>query len=173
MKVNYTTAAFILAISVIVFGLYFNGRNTTLKDYATGTKLYQIAPDFESEYTNGTKFKLSELRGKPVILNFWATWCPPCVREMPELNEFYNKQDKITVIGVNLQQDKKTIEEFARKLNISFQIVLDKTGEVESKYNLLLKPTTYFIDKNGVIVDKKLGELTREDLIERSKKILR
>ena len=115
---------------------------------------------------------LSELRGGPVILNFWATWCVPCRREMPLLQKLHN-EGKIIIIGINLQENKKTIEEFVKELNITFPIVLDKDGGIEASYNVLIKPLTYFIDENGVIVDKKFGELNSEDLTERSQKLLK
>ena len=161
----------ILVLVIFVF-LYFNDINKSPKQENAGTKLGQYAPDFETEYLDGSKFKFSELRGRPVILNFWATWCIPCKREMPLLQKLHN-EGKITVIGVNLQEDKKTVEKFVKELSITFPIVLDKDGNLEAMYNVLLKPTTYFINEDGVIVDKKFGELSDKDLSERSQKLLK
>lgn len=168
-KKNVLVLLFLIAVLFIF--LYLNERDKFPNEGNTGTKLGQYAPDFQTEYLNGEKFKLSDLKGKPLILNFWATWCPPCVREMPLLQKLHN-EGKITVIGVNLQENERTIEEFTKKLNITFPIVLDKDGSVEAMYNVLLKPTTYFIDENGVIVDKKFGELTENDIKERTQKLL-
>lgn len=161
----------ILLLTLFVF-LYLNEKDRLPKQKNTGTKLGQYAPDFETEYLNEENFKLSALRGKPILLNFWATWCIPCKREMPLLQKLHN-EGKIIVIGVNLQEDKRTVEKFVKELNITFPIVLDKDGSIEAVYNVLLKPTTYFIDENGVIVDKKFGELTDNDLNERSKKLIK
>ena len=132
------------------------------------------APDFETEYLNGTKVSLHELRGKPVILNFWASWCPPCVKEMPRLEEFHQKyKNDILIIGINLGEKNKTIENFLRRVNVTFPIVKDKDKSIEKSYNILIRPSTFFIDKNGVIVDKRLGEISKEELEERSQKLLK
>ena len=170
---NKKSGVIIIVLILIIFlFLYFKDKNQFPKQQNIGTKLGQYAPDFETEYLNGEKFKLSELKGKPIVLNFWATWCPPCRREMPLLQKLHD-EGKIIVVGVNLQEDKKTINEFIEKLNITFPIVLDKDKSIEARYNVLLKPTTYFIDKNGIILDKKYGELTESDLKERIQKLLK
>jgi len=175
ITLNKKNTFILIFLLLILFGLlYLYGKNKYPKQEDVGSNLGQYAPNFETEYLNGDKFVLYDLRGKPVILNFWATWCPPCVREMPDLQRFYDQnKDNIELVGVNLQEDKKTIEKFIKKINVTFPIVLDKDGEIERNYNLLLKPSTYFIDENGIIVDKKIGELSREDLEERTKKFLK
>ena len=162
----------ILFLAIFVFS-YINEKNKYLKK-EIAPKLGLYAPNFETVYLNGSKFELYELRGKPVILNFWATWCPPCVREMPNLQNFYDKHsNKIIVIGVNLGEKNTTIQKFINKINVTFPIVLDKNKEIEKKYNLIIRPTTYFIDENGIIVDKKLGELKKEEIEERAQKLLK
>lgn len=165
------TLVLLSLIAVLFIYLYLNERGKFPLKENTGTKLGQYAPDFQTEYLNGEQFKLSDLKGKPIVLNFWATWCIPCKREMPLLQKLHN-EGKIIVVGVNLQEDKKTVEKFVKELNLTFPIVLDKDGGIEAMYNVLLKPTTYFIDKNGVIVDKKFGELTEKDIKERTQKLL-
>ena len=158
-----------LIISFLPFHKYKTGNEAI-----TGSKLGQYAPDFETEYLNGTKFHLYELRGKPVILNFWASWCPPCVREMPILGDFYiEHKDEILVIGINLGEKDQAIERFLKRVNVSFPIVKDKNNSIEGRYNLIIRPTTYFIDENGVIVDKRLGELKKEEIEERGRKLLK
>jgi len=167
------TISLILIIAVIFFLLYLKSSDQSLREENVGTKLGQYAPDFETEYLNGDKFVLYELRGKPVILNFWATWCPPCIKEMPVFQKLYEEnKGELIVIGVNLQEDKETIEKFIKKINVTFPIILDKDGKIEQKYNVILKPSTYFIDKNGLIADKKLGEIKEYDIKSRSRKIL-
>ena len=159
----------ILFLSYLSFQEYKTNNQT-----AIGSKLGLYAPNFESEYLNGTKVSLYELRGKSVILNFWATWCPPCVREMPRLDEFYQKhKNEIILIGVNLGEKNKTIERFLQRVNVTFPIVKDKNKSIEKSYNILIRPSTFFIDKNGVIVDKRLGEISKEELDERSEKLLK
>lgn len=157
----------VLAAAVLLFIIFAeqNGNQTT-----EGAKLGQQAPDFEAEHLDGSIFTLSSLKGKPIILSFWATWCIPCRREMPILQEL-SDEGKIIVIGVNLQEKGPAIEKYIKSLNITFPIVLDTDGEIAKRYNVILKPATYFIDRNGIIVDKKYGELTADDLEQRSKKI--
>lgn len=170
-ELNKKKILIILLFVLITFiFMHLNERNNFSEQKNIGTKLGQFAPDFQTEYLNGDKFKLSELRGQPVILNFWATWCPPCIKEMPLLQKLYD-EGNIIVIGVNLQEDKKTIGAFIKKLNVTFPIVLDEEGSAKAMYNIILKPATYFIDKNGIVADKKYGELSREDLKQRSRKL--
>ena len=152
--------------------LYLSEKNEVPAEENIGIKLGQYAPNFETEYLNGSKFELHDLRGKPVILNFWASWCPPCVREMPALQKFYDEnKDKFVVIGINLGEDKKKIEEFTKRLNITYPIVLDREGKISTAY-VRLRPTTYFIDGNGIIKDKKYGELDYDEFVERGSKII-
>ena len=171
-KKNALTLLFIILVIFLV--LYLNDKNKFPKQENVGVKLGLYAPDFESEYLNGTKVSLYELRGKPVILNFWATWCPPCVREMPRLEEFYQKhKNEIILIGINLGEKDSTIERFLQRVNVTFPIVKDKNKTIEKSYNLLIRPSTFFIDKKGIIVDKRLGEISKEELEERSQKMLK
>lgn len=157
-----------------IFSFYFNSGLENKIVYEEGTKLFQHAPDFQTEYLNGSKFQLSDLKGKAVILNFWATWCPPCIIEMPRLQEFYEKNGgKVVVVGINLGEKKSKIEVFIKKLNITYPIIIDRNKELEKKYNILLKPTTYFINNEGIIIDKKLGEIREKDLEDRGYKLLK
>lgn len=162
---------FIFFIFIIFVAFFLYKQNEINKKKDTGPNLYQFAPNFETEYLNGEKFVLYDLKGTPVILNFWATWCPPCVREMPLLQRIYEEnQGKIIVIGVNMQEDEETINKFLNtKVNITFPIILDKNGKIVESYNILVKPTTFFIDKNSIIADKKLGELSEKEIEEKGK----
>ena len=175
IALNKKNTLILLFLLFIIFSLiYLNEKNKSLNQNNIGPNLGLYAPDFETEYLNGSRFMLYDLRGTPVILNFWATWCSPCVREMPTLQKFYDEhKEQLVVIGINLGEDRKTIEKFIKNLNITFPIILDKDKKIEKSYNLIIRPSTYFIDKNGVVVDKKLGELSREDLSERSQKLVK
>ena len=160
----------LVAILAVLFLHVFKNDTQT----ATGSKLGQYAPDFESEYLNGSKFFLHELKGKPIILNFWASWCPPCISEMPRLNEFSRMHENdILVIGVNLGEKEISIETFLARVNVTFPIVKDKERSIEKSYNIIARPSTFFIDENGIIVDKRLGEISREELNDKSQKLLK
>ena len=127
----------------------------------------EFPPDFELESLEGMKVKLSNYRGKRVILNFWASWCPPCREEMPEFQKIFQNNPDTVVLGVNLQEGKDAIEPFTKKLGIKFPILLDPNAQVKELYNVFTQPVTYFIDKNGKITDKKFGALTVEEIKEK------
>ncbi len=120
-----------------------------------------LAPDFSLETTDGQIIRLSELRGKTVVLNFLATWCPPCRAEMPTLERIaqeYADQDVI-LLGINLTfLDKATeLPAFLTKYGITFPILLDREGQVARLYEIRTLPTTFFIGPDGRIRDVVIG----------------
>lgn len=116
----------------------------------------------------GAVVKLSELRGKPVVLNFWATWCKPCREEFPALDEVfreYRATRDLQVIAVNVQDvaTTETMQQFVADTGVLFPIWLDAEGVTNRAYNIKALPTTVFIDRSGVIRQIRLGgPLTRE-----------
>ncbi len=134
-----------------------------------------LAPDFSLETTDGQIIRLSELRGKTVVLNFWATWCPPCRAEMPTLERIaqeYADQDVI-LLGINLNfLDKAAeIQAFLEKYGITFPILLDRQGEVARLYEISALPTTFFIGPDGmiryVVIGGPISEVTLRIQIEK------
>ncbi|MGA3053899.1 MAG: TlpA disulfide reductase family protein [Candidatus Korobacteraceae bacterium] len=133
------------------------------------------APDFDLPTLDGRRVKLSDFRGKAVLLNFWATWCPPCKIEMPwfvELQKQYGK-DGLVVLGVAMDDtDPAKIAEFAHDMDVNYQVLLG-TDKVSDDYgDVQYLPTTFYIDRNGVIVDKAAGLFSRGDVENDVKKIL-
>ncbi|MFD1708313.1 peroxiredoxin family protein [Siminovitchia sediminis] len=132
----------------------------------------KMAPDFELTTLSGETVRLSDYKGKKVILNFWATWCPPCRAEMPHMQNFYekNKDKGIEVVAVNLtnmDNGKKEIEEFVKDFGLTFDIPLDEDGDIGMQYQAFTIPTSYIIDTNGRIASKFIGpmdELTMKNL---------
>jgi cytochrome c biogenesis protein CcmG/thiol:disulfide interchange protein DsbE len=123
------------------------------------------APDIMLPALSGGDFKLSEQRGKPVVLNFWATWCPPCRAELPELksaNERYASQ--VAIVGVNQAEPAETVAQLAAELGITFPLPLDQRGDVSRAYGVRSLPTTFFIDRSGVIRQIHAGPLTEATL---------
>jgi len=118
-----------------------------------------LAPDFTLYDLKGKKLTLSQLRGQKVVLNFWATWCSPCRREMPYLQEaFRQKGDRIKFIGINLGDSADKVEEFKRANGLEFTILVGrKTQDVAGAYNVRYIPTTFFIDEKGIIRQIKIG----------------
>lgn len=123
------------------------------------------APDFTLTNLKGEKVKLSDFRGKPVFLNFWATWCPPCRAEMPLIQKLH-QQKKIQVLTVNIQEDQQTIEKFLKKNHYTFPVLLDKQGKVANQYWIQGIPTTFIIDRQGIIQAVWIGALEPETLKE-------
>ena len=117
--------------------------------------------DFELESLAGRKVKLSSFTGKVVVLNFWATWCPPCREEVPSMQALYDKLGKLgfEIVAVNLQEDKAKVSSFARTNKMTFPILLDLKGEIGATYGASAIPTSYVIDRRGYAVSGIQGSL--------------
>lgn len=124
------------------------------------------AIDFKLKDLNDKEVSLSDLRGKRVFLNFWASWCPPCRGEMPDIEKLYEetKDSDLAIIAINLGEDNSTVKSFIDKNNYKFRILLDSDEDVAEKYSITSIPTSFFIDKNGTIVAKKIGAMTYEEM---------
>ena len=118
-------------------------------------QLGAVAPDFTLKRLAGGEASLSEFRGRPVLLNFWATWCKPCRAEMPEIVTAYqaHRDAGLEVLGVNLtdQESIKDVRKFTAELGVPFTVLLDRKGAVRERYGLTAVPTSIFIDSAGVI----------------------
>lgn len=122
------------------------------------------APDFSYTQANGETHRLSELRGKRVILNFWATWCGPCEQEMPLLQQTatdHAGQD-LVVIGVNRNELPDAIIPFARSHSLTFTLVSNPIGDISDGYGVNYMPMTFFIGRDGMLIKRQIGEITPE-----------
>src|SRR3954468_25038690 len=118
----------------------------------------QIAPDFQYTMPDGSTHTLSQLRGKKVLVNFWATWCGPCRSEMPDLQKALGEAGaSVVVLGVNKAQELKEIAPFADELGISFPLIANQAGDIAGRYGAQNLPTSYFINSDGTIGLKKTG----------------
>lgn len=128
------------------------------------------APDFTLDLLGGGKVSLADLRGKVVLVNFWASWCPPCRLEMPAIEKTYRsyKDIGLVVIGLNLtaQDSEKEVADFVKEIGITFPIALDRDNAVGNLYRVMALPTSYFIDRNGVIRSVVVGGPMSEALIQ-------
>ncbi len=119
------------------------------------------ASDFELPDMDEEKVKLSKYRGKVVLLNFWATWCPPCIREMPSMERLHQQVDaeEFKVLAVNQMEDADQVFAFTGQLDVdpTFEILFDTTSEVSQAYAVRGLPTTYLIDKKGNIRYRAVG----------------
>jgi peroxiredoxin len=112
-----------------------------------------LAPDFLLQTLDGAELRFSDLRGKAVVLNLWATWCEPCRKEMPQFVAAYERyrQDGLEIVAVNVQESASIIEPFVDDFGMEFPVAMDKNGRVSDDYRTLGLPVTYFIDRQGVI----------------------
>jgi peroxiredoxin len=118
------------------------------------------APDFTLPNLNDQPITLSELRGKPTIINFWTTWCPPCNEELPALQATYTKHhQEVNLLAVSVREEKTTVQPFAQEKGLTFPILLDTNGRVMKMYQVQGYPTTVFLDAEGMIVNRHIGSL--------------
>lgn len=117
--------------------------------------------DFTLTDLEGKSVKLSDLKGKKVLLNFWATWCPPCQAEMPDMEKFYaeTKDTDLVILAVNIGEDRETAKSFMEKSGYSFRVLLDTGSEVAALYNIRAIPTSYFINSDGNISNQHIGAM--------------
>ena len=131
------------------------------------------APDFTGELIDGTSIRLSELQGKPVIINFWATWCGPCVKEMPAFERLKDDfGDKIGIIAVNCGDDAGTVKDFVEENGYTFPVVLDEEYSISMLYPTNSIPYTVVVDAEGKVTHISTGALDADTMYERYKEAL-
>ena len=128
-----------------------------------------LAPDFTLQSLDGETYTLSELRGQAVLVNLWATWCPPCRAEMPAMQKMYEeyKEQGLVILALNMtyQDTPSAVLPFAQEYGLTFPILLDTTGDVGNKYELRSLPSSFFIDRNGIIQEVVIGGPMAEVLL--------
>jgi peroxiredoxin len=162
----------VLAAALLIFSAAWIGINTTLPGGTShpGIEAPQqgfLAPDFTLETIEGVT--LSELRGHPILLNFWASWCPPCRQEMPAMERMYQeyKDTGFIILAVNttFQDTLAEAQSFIKANGLNFHVLLDQSGEVSNLYLIQAMPTSFFIDKEGIIRDVVIGGPMAEALL--------
>ena len=126
------------------------------------------APDFELTNLEGPPISLSHLRGQPVLLNFWATWCGPCSYEMPFIQEIYDEWSGkgLVVLSIDIGETPSRVRDFIQSGNFSFPVLLDTNQEVALEYNIRGIPATFLIDRDGIIQGIKVGAFSSKEEIE-------
>jgi peroxiredoxin len=118
-----------------------------------------LAPDFTLKTEDGKPWRLADQRGKVIVLNFWATWCPPCRDEMPSMERARKavESDGIVIIAVNVGEDADTIFEFTGRYPVSFPLLMDHDASIIKKYKVIGLPTTFVIDPAGYVTHRVVG----------------
>lgn len=152
-----TMSFFVLFTLALLLVLALRPGDSSARDILPGAP----APDFTLQTLDGRTVSLADLRGRPVVVNFWASWCPPCRAEMPLLQAAYEKyQDQgIELLAVNLDESPVAIRTFTEPLGLTFPILLDQGARVTAQYKIIPLPTTFFIGRDGVVRFRQLGEL--------------
>ena len=144
--------------------------NSSAQVVASGGALKegQAAPDFQTTTLDGSIVSLSDYRGKKIILNLWATWCGPCIEEMPHIQEYYEEEadkDNVEVLAVNLTSMDNGIdrvESFVEDYGLTFPILMDESGQLGDQFQAIAIPTTYILNEDGLITKKLMGPMDRE-----------
>lgn len=165
----------VVAVGLLVFGRWYGGgtavqsSNAGIRNQASigGARGNQLAPDFTLQKLGGGTISLSEFKGKkPVVVDFWASWCPNCRRDMPKMNAMYPKyKDQIEIIGINLHESERTVQNFISSLGISFPIALDPSSQAARVYGIQYTNTHFLIDKEGNLVRQIPGDISESDII--------
>lgn len=174
----------ILALVFITLGMYVKqqidkdqalnpsalGQAIDLNNAQVGLKQGETPPDFTLETLDGEEITLSELKGKKVVLNFWASWCPPCKAEMPHMQKYYKNSadtDNVEIVAVNLtnrENKEKLVQDFINSYKITFPIPLDRDGTIAKQFKIITIPSTYMIDSNGKVQHAVAGPVDVEML---------
>ncbi len=149
----------VLPIFLLVFACKEKPEKSSLP------KLGTAAIDFNCQDLKGQTWSLDKIRGKVVLLRFWADWCPYCRYEMPVIEKYYRmlKKQGFEVLAVNVKQSPGVVEAFTAQLDISFPVLLDLDGKMAQRYGVYAIPTNFLIDRQGVIREILIGEVFKEE----------
>jgi peroxiredoxin len=164
MKKNrliFRSAILLVLVGALAFTLYQNFFAAKEK-----VQIGKEAPNFSVTDMDGKELTLKDLRGKGVFLNFWGTWCKPCEKEMPYMNELYSEYKKkgVEIIALNADETDIAVKNFATQYGLKFPIAIDKGQEILNTYGVGPLPTTFLIDKNGKVLKQITGTQTKEQI---------
>ena len=131
-----------------------------------GARVGNPAPDFALPDLDGKPVRLGDLRGQPVVVNFWATWCGPCIEEFPILQRALarHRADGLVVVGIVVRDNSEAVRAFMTRMGASWSAVMDPGEDVARRFGIYAPPETFFIDPQGVVAGRQIGQLTAADL---------
>lgn len=155
-----------IILSILVAAIGYTIYNSVTAENIEVLKVGDKAPDFTLQDMEGTPHKLSDYEGEGVFLNFWGTWCAPCVKEMPAMDRQYKEFEEqgVQVLAVNIAQSDFEVQSFVDRFGLSFPVVIDKSRSVMNAYNIRPLPTTILVNPQGEIERIVTGEMTEEDI---------
>ncbi|CCQ93216.1 Alkyl hydroperoxide reductase/ Thiol specific antioxidant/ Mal allergen [[Clostridium] ultunense Esp] len=136
-----------------------NGEDIT-EDFVPDISIGEEAPNFTLKNLDGEEVSLTDYRGKTVLINFWATWCKYCDIEMPDLQKLDKENEDLVVLAVDVMEKKSLVEEYIAEGGYDFQVVLDEDGDIAKLYLVSAFPTSYFVDKDGILLGGVPGMMT-------------
>jgi thiol-disulfide isomerase/thioredoxin len=148
-----------MIVIILMVGVMWTVTSRVTTVQATRDRARRATPDFTLDTLDGGKFRLADQIGKPVVVNFWATWCLPCRAELPALEEVYrnNRAQGLVVVGVDVAESPDEVAQFVTKVGLTFPIALDASGEATELYRIQGMPTTFFVGRDGLIKDMVIG----------------
>jgi cytochrome c biogenesis protein CcmG/thiol:disulfide interchange protein DsbE len=166
-----------IAVGLVIAGLVWffdrpggvgGSESITLTASASGPapRVGREAPDFRVQTLDGQEVQLSDFRGRPVWINFWATWCPPCRAESPDIEAVYKeKQDEgLVILALSIGEDAGTVSGYAERTDVTFTIGLDQGTDIAATYRIVGIPTHYFVDSDGILRDWRIGSMSKETM---------
>ncbi len=170
-KVTRTILPIILVFVLLLTGcntLSGSSGKTSPEAPVEGTRVGNLAPDFQLRNLEGQAISLNSLKGSPVMINFWASWCGPCRAEMPYLQQIYEEWSgkELKLLTINIGESSSVASSFMQSYNLSLPVMLDTRQTVSREYNILGIPSTFFIDKDGIIQGVKVGAFQSKEEIE-------
>jgi DsbE subfamily thiol:disulfide oxidoreductase len=161
---HFARLPLLLAGLLLAASLHAQSTSKSKIDYSVIPKMEEVkdhpaAPDFTLSRPDGSKVSLKDYRGKVVFLNFWATWCPSCRTEMPDMEKLYRefKGKGFEIVAVNVKDKRDDAMKFVSNMKLTYPIMLDPQGEVGLLYGAWGMPATYLIDRNGVVLARLWG----------------
>jgi cytochrome c biogenesis protein CcmG/thiol:disulfide interchange protein DsbE len=174
-----------IAVGAIIVGLVWffdtpgnaaTSQTITLTAAASGPppRVGKEAPNFQVQGLDGKTLQLSDFRGRPVWITFWATWCPPCRAENPDIQEVYaaNQGQGLVVLALSIGEDAGTVRGYVQRTGLTYAIGLDQTTEIAARYRIVGIPTHFFVDKNGIIRELRIGSMSKKTMEKNVKEIM-